>query len=202
MRVTGLVLAAGASSRLGRTKQLVEVGGRSLVVHAVDALSDGGVEEIVVVVGAHAESVASALPDHPQVRAVTNPDHHTGLASSLRTGLDAVGPDVDAVVVLVGDQPGISGDSVRAVVAAAAADPGFAAVAARYDDTRGHPVLLRREVLPRLIALTGDTGAREVLRTIDVLEVPVEGPAPPDIDTEDDLRNVRRRWDPATGAER
>ncbi|MCB0871958.1 MAG: nucleotidyltransferase family protein [Actinobacteria bacterium] len=201
MRVTGLVLAAGASSRLGRPKQLVEVGGRPLVVHAVDALLDGGVEEIVVVVGAHAESVASALPDHPQVRAVTNPDHHTGLASSLQTGLDSVGPEVDAVVVLVGDQPGISGDSVRAVIASAAPDPGFAAVAARYDDARGHPVLLRREVFPRLMTLAGDTGARDLLRAIPVLEVPVGGPAPPDIDTEDDLRNVRRRWDAPGGAE-
>lgn len=191
MRVAGLVLAAGASVRMGRPKQLIELDGRPLVTHSVGVLRDAGLEEVVVVTGAAADAVAAALPDRPWLRTVFNPDHATGQASSLRAGLAALEDEVAAVVVLVCDQPGVRPASVRAVVDAASANPRVPAVAARYDDGRGHPVLLRRELFPELMALTGDIGARAVLRSVEVLEVPVPGQAPPDADTPEDLAGLQ-----------
>jgi len=185
VRVTGLVLAAGASRRMGRPKQLIVMDGRPLVVHAVEALRGGGLDDVLVVLGASAEAVAAVLP--AGVRTVVNPDHATGQASSLRAGLAALDEGTDAVVAMVCDRPGVTAAAVRDVVAAASADPRFPAVTARYDDVRGHPVLLRREAFPALMALTGDTGARAILGDLPVLEVPVPGPAPPDYDTPEDL---------------
>ncbi|MFN8123272.1 MAG: nucleotidyltransferase family protein [Thermoleophilia bacterium] len=185
MRVTGLLLAAGSSRRMGRPKQLIAIAGRPLVVHAVDALRDGGVQDVLVVLGAAAEDVAAVLP--AGVRTVVNPAHATGQASSLRAGLAALDDGVDAVVAMVCDRPGVTAAAVRDVVAAASAHPRFPAAAARYDDVRGHPVLLRRELFPELAALTGDTGARAILGRVPVLDVPVPGPAPPDVDTPEDL---------------
>lgn len=191
MRTAGLVLAAGASVRMGRPKQLIELGGRPLVVHAVDTLFEGGLAEVVVVTGAAATAVAAALPDRPGLRTAFNPDHATGQASSLRAGLAALGASVEAAVVLVCDQPGVTAAAVRAVLEAASANPRVPAVAARYDDARGHPVLLRRELFPRLMALTGDTGARAVLERVEVLEVLIGGAAPPDADTPEDLARLQ-----------
>lgn len=183
-RVAGVVLAAGSARRFGATKQLVEVEGRPLVRHAVDTAMAAGLDPVVVVVGHDADRVRAALP--PGVEVVDNPAHASGQASSLRAGAAAVAAgDADGLVVLLADQPGIDPDVVARV--GAALGDGHPVARARYDDRPGHPVGFARGVFAALGAVTGDVGARDLLDELDVHDVAVDGPCPPDVDTPDDL---------------
>ena len=160
MTVTGLVLAAGGGSRLGRPKALVRWHGRLLVQHAVGALTGGGADDVVVVLGAAAGDVRAAAPDLP--RTVDNPGWPTGMASSLRAGLSALDVTFDAVVVLLADMPGVTAAAVGRLAALAGPD---ALAVGGYGDRRGHPVLLGRDHWAGVAAsATGDRGARDYLR--------------------------------------
>ncbi|MFN8109440.1 MAG: nucleotidyltransferase family protein [Thermoleophilia bacterium] len=190
MRVAGVVLAGGASSRMGRPKQLLQVGGRTLLQRAVDALLEGGVQEVVVVLGADAAEVITGLGAHPGVRTVMNSAHATGQSSSVRAGINALDDGVDAAVMMVSDRPYVTADAVREVVRAAADSPEHEVAIAQYTDGQGHPVLLRRAIWPQLMLLRGDVGARAVLPMAHVLPVPVPDHMPRDVDTPDDLSEV------------
>jgi len=185
--ITGVVLAAGASTRFGSTKQLAVVDGKPLPQHAIDALSEAGVDELLVVTGHDADAVEAALMLPPEGRFVRNPSHRDGQATSLAAALHAVHDDSQAVVVLMGDQPGITADVVRALIE-------------RFDETRAQivriayldgpgPALLSREIYAEAGHLYGDAGARTLMASHPdwVVEVAVDAPVPPDIDTTKDL---------------
>lgn len=187
--VAGLLLAAGAGRRFGGPKALVTLpDGTGLLPHAVHTLHRGGCDPVVVVVGAAADQARTRLPPDVDVRVVVNPDWPTGMGSSLRCGLAALGPTVDAAVVLLVDTPGIGSAAVTRL--AAVAGPEVVAIAT-YGGQRGHPVLLGRTHWPDVARLAvGDEGARPFLRTYDgpVREVPCDDVAVPgDIDRPEDL---------------
>lgn len=191
------MLAAGTSSRLGRPKQLLELDGAPLVGHAIAAARAAGIAAPVVVTGAAAAGVATVARQAGAV-AVHNPRFAEGQSTSLAAGIAAVPPDAEAAIVLLGDQPGVSPETIRALVAAFAATRA-PIVAPVYGSVLGNPVLFRRDLFPDLLALTGDEGARSLIRArmAEVLRVPVGGDAPPpDIDTEDDYRAELERRRP------
>ena len=186
--ISGIVLAAGTSSRFGSTKQLAELDGKPLVVHAVEALRDAGVDEILVVVGHDEERVRAALP--AGVRPISNPAYRDGQATSLAAALHDVDPSSEAAVVLLADQPGVAAEEVAALIA------GFRRtrsqiVRASYLDGPG-PALLSREIYAEAGHLQGDAGARVLMASHPewVHEVPIDRVAPSDIDTVDDLGAV------------
>jgi molybdenum cofactor cytidylyltransferase len=180
-----VVLAAGRATRFGAPKQLVEVDGLPLVAHAVRTAGAAGLAPVLVVVGHEGDAVAAAALRGGEVQVVENPDHAAGQSTSLRVGLEAAaGTDAEVAVVLLADQPGIDPTLVRAVVAAVG---GAEAARARYDDGPGHPVALARSVWPRAAAVSGDRGARDLLRELEVVEVVVAGAAPRDVDHPADL---------------
>jgi molybdenum cofactor cytidylyltransferase len=188
--ISGVVLAAGEARRFGSTKQVVEVDGKALVVHAVDALRAGGVDEIVVVTGHDADAVERLLPT--DVRIVRNPAYRDGQSSSLAAALHDLAEDSEAAVILLADQPAMRPDDVRALV------EGFrrtrqAIVRLRYDDGPG-PALLSREIYAEAGHLRGDTGARVLMASHPewVAEVQVMGPAPRDVDVPGDLPAAQR----------
>ena len=182
--VAAVVLAAGRATRFGTTKQLAEVAGRPLVRHAVDTARRAGLAPVVVVVGHDADAVRGVLPDDVEV--VDNPAHAEGQSTSLRAGVAAVAAtNAPALVVLLADQPGVDSDVVAQVVEAHRA--GHPVVRARYRDRPGHPVLFDRTTWPALARVTGDHGARELLASLHVHEVPVDTPCPPDVDRPEDL---------------
>jgi CTP:molybdopterin cytidylyltransferase MocA len=188
--VGGVVLAAGKGSRFGGTKQLAELGGRPLLSYALAAVAV--LEPRVVVLGHDAEAILAAV-SLQGARPVVCDDWQEGQSASLRAGIEALG-DVDAAVVVLGDQPRITAAAVSAVVAAATtpgAARGAAAARASYGGRPGHPVLLGRPLLARAGELRGDVGFRDLLSGEDVLEVEVGGLADPvDIDTREELAQL------------
>lgn len=193
MAVAGVLLAAGEGSRLGRPKALVELGGAPLVERGIDLLTRGGCAPVHVVVGAGAADVVARVSG---VTLVDNPDWHTGMASSLRAGLASLGEDVDAAVLALVDQPLITPDAVRRLLAAYR-DGAMAAVAS-YDGRPRNPVLLRRELWGAAASATyDDVGARAYLRDHPDIVTEVEcGDVadPADIDTAADLAAIERRF--------
>lgn len=189
VRSAVVVLAAGRGRRFGGLKQLAHVGGRPLVTRVVDAALLARVHEVVVVLGHHADRVAAAVPEDRRVRIVLNPDYGHGQATSLRTGIAALSPDIEVAAVLLGDVPGVAASAVRAVIAAVA--DGADAARARYEDGPSHPVAFARRVWPRLLELGGDEGARVLLRDLAVEPVPMPGLAPRDVDVPADLHRIR-----------
>jgi molybdenum cofactor cytidylyltransferase len=183
--VHAVVLAAGASTRMGRLKLLLPVRGRTLLASAVTPLLEAGLARVVVVLGHRATTVrdGAGLAADPRLDYVVNDDWPLGLSSSLRAGVAAC-PDADAVIVALGDQPTLRADLVRRLVAAGA---GAAPLAVPMHKGRlGHPILFRRELFPELERLSGDAGAREVVRRhIDRAAI-VVGDPPWDLDTQAD----------------
>ena len=189
--ITGIVLAAGISSRFGRTKQLLELEGKPLVQHAVDAAAAAGLDEVVVVLGHDAGRVGASLHLPPSGRTVLNPSYEAGQSTSLVAGLDAADLESDAAVVLLADQPGITAEHLRAIVDTFEADRHLV-VRLRFRDGPG-PALLSREVWDEARSLTGDTGAREIIAAHPgwVREVVVDSDAPADVDRPSDLDRLR-----------
>jgi molybdenum cofactor cytidylyltransferase len=164
--IAAIVLAAGASRRFGRPKQIVVHRGRPLVRLAVEAMLDGGCEPVLVIVGAYADRVARTIEDLP-AEIVPNPSWSDGMASSIRRGVEraARGPVVEGVLLAPSDLPEIDADVVRRLLAAARGGPDRDAriAACTYAGTIGLPVVFPRSCFGRLLALEGDRGAKAIL---------------------------------------
>ena len=189
-RTAGIILAAGASRRLGRPKQLLPYGAGVLLEAVLAAARDCAFGQTVLVLGGAAAAIQPTV-DTSGCDVVLNPDFGEGCASSIATALAAVRPDTDAVVLLLGDQPGVRAASVRAVLGAL--KPAAAGIAVcRYDDGVGHPLAFARRLLPDLAALHGDKAVWKLLeqRADDVVEVRTPGPVPLDVDTAEDYRRL------------
>jgi CTP:molybdopterin cytidylyltransferase MocA len=167
----GILLAAGAGTRMGMPKALVHDGdGRSWLAHGVRTLRDGGCGAVTVVLGAAAEQARPLVaPDEATI--VLAPDWAEGMAASLRAGLASIADtDAEAAVVSLVDLPDVDADVVRRVTDLGA-DPAVLARAS-YHGEPGHPVLIGRDHWPGVLATaTGDRGARDYLATHDVLLV-------------------------------
>lgn len=160
--ISALVLAAGSSRRMGRPKLLLELEGEPLVRRAVRTAEAAGVGEVVVVVGPRRAAMAAALAG-TTARLVENPDHLTGMASSLRVGLQALSPAAEAVVVLLADQPFQRSEVIERLVQAFRVT-GQPIVAPLFGGRRGNPVLFSRALFGELAAQQGDQGGREVVQ--------------------------------------
>lgn len=193
--IAALVLAAGGSSRLGRPKQLEQWGSTTLLAHVLDDVRRFPVDEIWVVLGAGLDAVMAGV-DLTDFGVIENPEWEEGLASSLRVGLDALTrlTKVEAAFIVLGDQPDIP-EEVPEKLIEAWKTTRHLAVVPKYRYTAGNPVLVSRDLWPRLMSLSGDEGARRLLQAHPewVEEVWIESLPPRDIDTQRDVDDLRPR---------
>ena len=199
-RIAGLVLAAGASRRLGRPKQLLPYGGGVLLDAVLRTARACGFDQIVLALGGAEEAVRQRVDTHG-CDVVGNPAFGAGCSSSIAAAIPALHPETDVLVLLLGDQPGVSPETVRRLLDGRLLDGRGSALLAvcRYDDGVGHPFAFDRSVLPELAALHGDKAVWKLLeqRAEEVTEVIVAGPIPPDIDTEADYERALAEWEKA-----
>jgi molybdenum cofactor cytidylyltransferase len=186
--VSGLVLAAGGSSRLGRPKQVLPYRGATLLDAVLDTARACRFDQLLVALGGSARQVRAAV-DLSGAEVVVNEAFESGCSSSIGAAMRALDPRCEVLVLLLGDQPGVEAGAVRALLAARGDAP--LAVCA-YTDGRGHPFAFARETFGELERLHGDKAVWKLLerRAADVAEVPVAGPAPRDVDTWKDYEAV------------
>ena len=188
--LTALVLAAGGSSRLGRPKQLLPLGDATLLDATLSVVRSCGFGQVVVAIGGAADEVAATV-DLSGVEVVRNPGFGAGCSSSIVAALPSVTSSA-GLVLMLGDQPEVTVDAVRAV---AAVDADLAVC--RYRDGLGHPFRLGRGLFGELANLHGD---KAVWKLVDaagssLVTVPIDADVPADVDTEADYEALLTRWD-------
>jgi molybdenum cofactor cytidylyltransferase len=192
--IAALVLAAGRSTRMGGPNKLVaEIGGKPLVRIAAEQALASRAKPVIVVTGHQRERVEAALAGLP-VRLVHNPDFADGLATSVRAGIAAVPATADGALICLGDMPQVDAALINRLIAAFAPEQGALAVIPTINGQRGNPVLWSRRFFPDLMAIEGDTGARQLIGRYGeaVIEVPVTGAAAlTDIDTQEALAGIK-----------
>jgi CTP:molybdopterin cytidylyltransferase MocA len=182
-----IVLAAGGSSRLGQPKQLLQIEGETLIDRAVRVAREAGCSPVLVVLGAGLPGVITHSRLEGAIK-VVNRDWRLGMSSSIVRGIEilqSIGADVRGVVLMTCDQPTVSAEHLRALMAAGGA------AASLYAGRCGVPAYLPRSRFPELLNLSGDHGARELLGSAAGIEL---AGGEVDIDTVDDLARAREQF--------
>jgi molybdenum cofactor cytidylyltransferase len=200
--IAAVVLAAGRSSRMGRHKLLLPLGGRPLVSYAIEAACASSADPVCVVLGYQAPEVEAALPSG-RYRVRVNPNFVTGMASSLRLGIETlmmlpaeVEPHLGAIIVLA-DQPLVSSSLINRLLMSARATP-EAIIAAAYAGQRSTPVYFPYALFPELLQIEGDEGGRSVIAhhpDLVKLESVEERARGLDIDREEEYEQLLAQWD-------
>ena len=193
--VAALILAAGKSSRMGSANKLLAlVGGTPMIARVAEAARASRARPVVVVTGFEADKVAAALAGMA-AQIVANPDYALGLSTSLKAGLAALkDTGVTGALVLLGDMPHVTAATLDRLIAAFAHSGGRAICVPEAEGARGNPVLWPADLFAELAALTGDTGARDLLAGHADRIVRVAAPAREilaDVDTPEDLARAR-----------
>lgn len=199
-KVAIVLLAAGRSTRMGGpNKMLADADGQPLVVHAVKAALASQAVEIVVVLGNMADEVKAAITaavPTVRLRFTVNPDFTQGISTSVRTGIAALGKDIDAAIVQLGDMPGVTSNMLDRLMAAFSPVEGRSICVPTVAGKRGNPVLWARRFFTEMIKVEGDTGAKHLIgeHADQVCEVEMSGEAAiTDIDTPEALAAWRAR---------
>jgi molybdenum cofactor cytidylyltransferase len=197
--IAAIVLAAGRSSRMGRHKLLLPLGNRPLVSYAVEAACASSADPVYVVLGYQAPEVAAALPSG-RYRIRVNPNFASGMASSLRVGIETLVTlprGVLGAIILLADQPLVSPGLINRLLVSAMASP-EAIIAATYAGQRSTPVYFPHALFQELRNITGDEGGRSVIaRHPDLLKLePIEEHARGlDVDREEEYEQLLAQWD-------
>ncbi|MFZ0663183.1 MAG: nucleotidyltransferase family protein [Acidobacteriaceae bacterium] len=195
MGVSAVVLAAGRSARMGWAKQLLRVGGRTMLTQTLENVRASGVDEVILVLGFSAEVIRREIPAAllSAVRVVVNADYESGMASSLRAGLATVGLTMDAALIVLADQPFVRPETMGRIIEQYRRSDARIVVPF-YRGSRGNPVLLDRAVFAEAMTLEGDVGCRAIfadhageMARVDVDDAAILA----DIDSREDYERLR-----------
>jgi molybdenum cofactor cytidylyltransferase len=189
--ISGLVLGAGASSRFGQPKQLLPFRGTTLLGWVVgEAGRARALDEVIVVLGRAADEIRERV-DFGKSKVVDNPVFTEGCSSSYRAGIGAIDPAAAAVMIILGDQPGVASEIIDAVAENWRRGDKQIALAS-YRGRLGHPMLFAKPMFDKLVGLHGDKAAWKLVDAHPELlqEVLFDCPFPEDIDTEEDFRRI------------
>lgn len=188
-----IILAAGASTRLGKPKQLLQYRGKTLLAHAINEAVNSNADAVVVVLGKDANLFKKEI-DERKIRVAINSSWEEGMASSLRLGMDTLlkdKPYIDAVIFMVCDQPHISSSVLNELIITQQKTT-KQIVTSNYGDSMGPPALLHKKYFEELMKLSGDAGARKIIQKnmndVATILFP-EGNI--DIDTEEDYKKLK-----------
>lgn len=190
-KISGIILAAGSASRMGKTKQLLPFGKNTLLGQVIQNARESALHEIIVVLGHRADEIEQVI-DVSGTKVVRNPDYLNGQSTSLIKGLENVSPLCNAAMFLLGDQPLVTAAIINKLIAALQISP--APIVIPYcNGIRGNPVIIARPLFHRLESLSGDTGPRVLFDEFkdDILKVPVSDEAIlVDVDTKEDYEDL------------
>jgi molybdenum cofactor cytidylyltransferase len=164
--IAAIILAAGESRRLSTPKQLVPYKGRTLIARSVDAAAGSRCDHIIVVLGAHAESIIPEIRDMC-AEIACNPDWQQGKATTIKAGMNAVTlspTPFDSVILMTCDQPHVDSALLNAIIDRHGSWPDCI-VACEYAGTTGVPALVPRKYFGDLLSLSGEEGAKSLIRT-------------------------------------
>ena len=187
--VTAIILGAGESSRMGRPKLLLPFGDSTMIGTVISHVHASSIEKTIVVLGANFESHREVIKDYP-VEIVNNTQYREGMFSSVKSGLDAVPGDADAVMVLLGDQPMIQTEEIDQLIEAYMGSEKEIALAA-HGKKRGHPILFGKKFIREVTGYPGDASLRDLLQNYpsEILEIQTgDERILRDIDTENDYQ--------------
>ncbi|MBK1989948.1 nucleotidyltransferase family protein [Sphaerospermopsis aphanizomenoides BCCUSP55] len=188
-----IILAAGASTRMGTPKQLLPYQGKSLLSHTIESAIASVCNPVILVLGANAENIRSQIST-PTIKIVENPDWHLGMSASIRCGIVSLidnYPTLDAAVITVCDQPFLAHEIINQLVTAYHTSK-KTIIACEYADTLGVPVLFSQIFFSELAGLSEDVGAKKLIKTYskDVFSIPFPSGAI-DIDTPQDYQKLQ-----------
>ncbi len=186
--ISGIVLAAGKSERMGSPKALLPISGRTFLENILDTISRTSIEETVVVVGHHRKEIEAAV----RLKSVVfNQDYQKGMITSFQAGIRALSSDASGTFLFLVDHPLVEPATVEAMIANLASNR---IIVPTFQGRRGHPVLFSSEVLEEILALPSSEGANIVVRKNPdrIVEVPVNAPGIlVDIDTPEQFEKLR-----------
>ncbi len=188
-KVSGIILAAGLSSRMGKTKQLLPFKGRPILEHVISNAQLSNLYEIIVVLGHNAKKIQNCI-DLTSTKTTINHEYIKGQSTSLIKGLEKISPLCDAAMFLLADQPLITQFTINTIIKAFERS-NLSITIPYYNDIRGNPVIIAKALFPDLKSLSGDTGPRILFNNFKntILKVPVQDRAILiDVDTKSDYK--------------
>jgi len=190
-KIAGVIIAAGSSSRMGKTKQLLPFGKTTLLGQVIKNAKESALDEIIIVLGHKADKICQAL-DFSRTKIVINKKYSEGQSTSLIKGLENISQSCDSAMFILGDQPLVTAPIINTLINAAETSDA-PIIIPYYQDKRGNPVTLARKMFHRLKSLSSDTGARvlfdEYKNSILKVQIPDKGILI-DVDTMDDYKRV------------
>ena len=192
--ISALVLAAGMSTRMGCAKLLMKLAGKPLLQHVIDNLEKSSVDKITVILGEEAGNVLKEV-NFGNASIFINKHYNDGMSSSLKAGVQILGRDCNAFLVVLADQPFVESSIIDSIIDKYWETRGLLVVPA-FEGVRGNPVLLDFSLKKEVLDVSGDEGARRVIQRhqIDVIEVEVNDPSVlMDIDTPTDYEEAKKK---------